>query len=192
MQHDFLYDFNLVGGTALALQIGHRISIDLDLFANIEFNPSEIKEKLESKYSLLNVIENKAGLILNIEYPENSNNYIKVDIIKYLYKLLKPPIQFDGIRLLTKEDIIPMKLAAIANRGSKKDFFDIYFLFQEYSLKEMITLFEKKFSNYNNFYVIKSIAYFDDAENDINPKLLKECSWDEVKNFIRLKVQEYI
>lgn len=192
MQQSCLFDFNLVGGTSLALQIGHRISIDIDLFTDIEFNPSEIRSQLEQHYKLIDVIENKTGLTQKIEYPANSNNYIKTDIVKYSYKLLKPPIVLEGIRLLTKEDIIPMKLAAVANRGSKKDFYDIYFLLHEFNLKEMIDLFEKKFSNFNNFYIIKSLTYFEDAEKDLNPKLLKDCNWEEVKLFIKTKVQDYI
>lgn len=192
MQQDFLLDFNLVGGTALALQIGHRVSIDLDLFTDKEFNPSEIRVQLEQKYKLIDIIENKTGITQKIEYPENTNIFIKVDIIKYSYKLISPPIISDGIRLLSKEDIIPMKLAAVSNRGSKKDFYDIYFLLQEYTLKEMLSFFEKKFSNYNHFYVIKSLTYFDDAEKDLNPKMLKKCTWEEIKQLISSKVQEYL
>lgn len=192
MQQEFLSDFNLVGGTALALQLGHRISVDLDLFTDKEFNTTEIKAQLEQEYKLIDVIENKAGIIQKIEYPVNSANFIKVDIVKYRYKLINPPIIKEGIRLLSMEDIIPMKLTAMANRGLKKDFYDIYFLLQEYTLKEMIEFFEKKFSNYNNFYIIKSLTYFEDAENDFEPKLLKKCTWDEVKQFIKSKVQEYL
>lgn len=192
MGQDFLSDFNLVGGTALALQIGHRISIDLDLFTDKEFNPYEIRAQLEQKYKLIDIIENKTGITQKIEYPENTNIFIKVDIVKYSYKLINLPIISEGIRLLSKEDIIPMKLAAVSNRGSKKDFYDIYFLLQEYTLKEMLSLFEKKYSNYNHFYVIKSLTYFEDAEKDLNPKLLKKCTWDEVKQLISLKVQEYL
>ncbi|HEY3388582.1 MAG TPA: nucleotidyl transferase AbiEii/AbiGii toxin family protein [Prolixibacteraceae bacterium] len=174
------------------MHIGHRISIDIDLFTDKEFNPTEIRTQLEQKYKLADVVENKAGLIQKNEYPENSSNFIKVDIVKYPYKLINPPITSEGIRLLSKEDIIPMKLAAIANRGSKKDFYDIYFLLQEYSLNEMLSFFERKFSNYNNFYVIKSLTYFEDAEKDLNPKVLGKYTWDEVKQFIQLKVQEFV
>jgi len=141
---------------------------------------------------LADVVENKAGLTQKIEYPGNSNNFIKVDVVKYPYKLINPPITSEGIRLLSKEDIIPMKLAAVANRGSKKDFYDIYFLLHEYSLNEMVSFFEKKFSNYNNFYVMKSLTYFEDAEKDLNPKVLRKCTWDEVKQFIQSKVQEFV
>ena len=193
MIKSYLSDFNLVGGTSLALQIGHRISIDIDLFTenkNVDFN--DIKSQLENDYKLSGIVESKAILIQNIEYPESSNIYIKVDLVKYPYKAISPVIITDGIRLLSKEDIIPMKLSAIANRGSKKDFYDIYFLLQEYSLKQMFEFFESKYANHNYFHVIKSLTYFDDAEKDISPKVIKECSWKEIKQLIQKKVREYL
>ncbi len=88
----------------------------------------------------------------------------------------------DGIRLLTKENIIPMKLSAIGNRGSKKDFYDIYFLLKEYSLKEMFILFEQKLPNVNYFHIIKSLTYFYDADTELNPKTLIKTNWEQVKN----------
>ena len=192
MQQDFLTNFNLVGGTALALQMGHRISIDLDFFTNQICNLSEIRGQLDQNYQIQEISEKKGGLNLKINYPESSRNSIKVDIVKYKYELIKPIITDNGIRLLSKEDIVPMKLAAIANRGAKKDFYDLYFLLHEYSLKEMISFFEIKFSNYNNFYVIKSLTYFEDAETDIDPKMIIKCSWKEIKKYIQEKVKEYL
>ena len=117
---------------------------------------------------------------------------VKVDIIKYPYSLIKQPITIDGIRLLTKEDIIPMKLSAIGNRGSKKDFYDIYFLLQEYNLEEMFIMFEQKFPNVNYFHIIKSLTYFDDADTELNPKMLIKTSWEQVKNEIKKQVKKYI
>lgn len=192
MTQDSLSGFYLVGGTALALQIGHRISLDLDFFSETDFNPSEIRNNLEQVYNIKVVSENKGGLNLMIEFPQHSGNIVKVDIVKYRYPMLKPVVITDGIRFLSKEDIIPMKLAAISNRGARKDFYDLFFLLQEFSLKEMMILFEKKYSNDNNFYVIKSITYFDDAENEADPVLLKKISWEKVKEFIRKKSAEYI
>ncbi|MBU0765820.1 MAG: nucleotidyl transferase AbiEii/AbiGii toxin family protein, partial [Bacteroidetes bacterium] len=153
-------------------------------------NLSEIKDQLENNYRLAEVVESKAILIQKIEHPIDSNDFIKVDLVKYPYKLINPPIIADGIRLLSKEDIIPMKLSAIANRGSKKDFYDIYFLLFEYSLKEMLKFYEIKFTNHNYFHVIKSLTYFEDAEKEINPKVIKDCRWQEVKKMIQRKVQE--
>lgn len=192
MQQPFLSDYNLVGGTALALQLGHRKSIDLDLFTSMDIDTINLKNQLEQIYKISDVASNKNGLSLFIEYPEKSNNMVKVDFVKYQYGLLRELIVIDGIRLLSIEDIIPMKLSAAANRGTKKDFFDLYFLLQVYSLKEMMKLFEQKFSNFNNFYIVKSLTYFDDAENDIDPVVINPCSWCEVKEYMRLKTQEFL
>jgi hypothetical protein len=179
-----LLDFNLVGGTALALQLGHRISIDLDLFTDKDFDTKQITADLSRKYRLLDIKEYPDTLNLNIEYPTNSDNYIKTDIIKYAYPLLKEPIIIEGIRVLSLEDIIPMKLSAIGNRGSKKDFYDIYFLLPEYSLKVMFDLFGQKFPNTNHFHILKSLTYFQDAEKELNPKTLAKVTWEEVKKEI--------
>ncbi len=192
MQEKCLSKFNLVGGTALALQLGHRISIDIDLFSKHDFDTKQIVSTLSKIYKLNVVTEFDNSIIQKIEYPTNSGKFIKVDIIKYPYSLIKQPITIDGIRLLTKEDIIPMKLSAIGNRGSKKDFYDIYFLLQEYNLEEMFIMFEQKFPNVNYFHIIKSLTYFDDADTELNPKMLIKTSWEQVKNEIKKQVKKYI
>ncbi len=192
MQEKCLDDFNLVGGTALALQLGHRVSIDLDLFSINEFDTKYILSELGKKFRSVEITEYPFSIIQKIEYPENTQNFVKVDIVKYPYKLLKQPINLDGIRLLTKEDIIPMKLSAIGSRGSKKDFFDIYFLLKEFNLGEMFTLFEQKFPNVNYFHIVKSLTYFDDADKELNPKTLIKITWEEVKKEILKHVKMMI
>ncbi len=192
MQEKCLSSYNLVGGTALALQLGHRISIDLDLFSTQSFDTQQMLATLRKTYQLNVVTEYENTLIQKIEYPANSQNFIKVDIIKYPYSLIKEPIVIDGIRLLTKEDIIPMKLSAIGNRGSKKDFYDIFFLLQEFNIKEMFDLFEQKFPNVNYFHIIKSLTYFEDADIELNPKMIKKTTWEQVKNEIQKQVKKFI
>ena len=192
MQEKCLDDFNLVGGTALALQLGHRVSIDLDLFSINEFDTKYILSELGKKFRSVEITEYPFSIIQKIEYPENTQNFVKVDIVKYPYKLLKQPINLDGIRLLTKEDIIPMKLSALGSRGSKKDFFDIYFLLKEFNLGEMFTLFEQKFPNVNYFHIVKSLTYFDDADKELNPKTLIKITWEEVKKEILKHVKMMI
>ncbi len=132
-----LQDFFLVGGTALALQLGHRISIDINLFTHNDFDTKELFLKLNTQFEISNLTENTNTLNFNITFPEKSENIIKIDLIKYSYPLINPIIKFDGIRLLSVEDIIPMKLSAVAGRGSKKDFYDIYKLLKSYSINKM-------------------------------------------------------
>jgi hypothetical protein len=192
MQEKCLSKFNLFGGTALALQLGHRISVDIDLFSKYDFDTKQMTATLSKTYKLDVVTEFENSLIQKLEYPANSGNFIKVDIIKYPYKLIRSPLETDGIRLLTNEDIIPMKLSAIGSRDSKKDFFDIFFLLQEFSIKKMFDLFEQKSPNVNYFHIIKSLTYFEDADTELNPKTLKKSTWQQVKNEIKKQVKEYI
>lgn len=176
----------------MALQLGHRISIDIDLFTEKAFDSKQIIAGLTQKFKLLNITEYPDTLNLNIEYPANSEYFIKTDIIKYAYPLIKPPIIIDGIRVLSKEDIIPMKLSAIGNRGSKKDFYDIFFLLPEYSLKDMFELYGQKFPNINYFHILKSLTYFEDAEKELNPKTLTKVSWEQVKKEIKNQAKTFI
>ena len=184
MQQECLANFNLVGGTSLALQIGHRFSIDIDLFTLNDFDSLTMISELEKSFKF-DVVQQKTNtLTLNVEYPKHAAQYIKVDILKYPYPNINNILTIDGIRLLSIEDIIPMKLSAIANRGAKKDFYDIYYLLDQYSLQEMLVLFDKKFSNVNHFHLIKSLSYFENADEDANPKVFKKVSWEQVKSKI--------
>jgi len=175
-----LQDFFLVGGTALALQMGHRISLDIDLFTQQDFDARKLILKLDNQFSISDLTEESNTLNFNITYPEKSNEIVKIDLIKYPYPLIKPILNVENIRLLSVEDIIPMKLSAIAGRGSKKDFYDIFYFLKTYSFDRMFKLFEKKFPNTNKFHVIKSLTYFDDAEIEPNPQTIEKTIWDEM------------
>jgi len=186
-----LQDFFLVGGTALALQIGHRISVDIDLFTQNDFSTAKLFGTLNSKFQLTHKTEDINTLNINIG-ADKAENKVKVDFIKYAYPLLNPIIETEGIRMLSIEDIIPMKLSAISGRGSKKDFYDIYYLLGQYSLKQMFDLFEQKFVNTNKFHVIKSLTYFEDAEIEPNPITIEKTNWVKIKKAITTHVNEYI
>ena len=187
-----LQDFFLVGGTALALQLGHRISIDIDLFTQKDFNTRKLFIKLNKQFNISDLNEDTNTLNFNIAFPEKSNNIVKIDLIKYSYPLIKPVLEIDKIRLLTVEDIIPMKLSAVAGRGSKKDFYDIYYLLKSYSLEKMFELFKKKFPNINEFHILKSLTYFEDAELEPKPQMIKKTDWNIVKAKITDETNRYI
>ncbi|RLD47566.1 MAG: hypothetical protein DRI94_13845 [Bacteroidetes bacterium] len=174
----------LVGGTNLALQIGHRKSVDIDLFGKLELDSSFIVKKLK-KIGNLKVIS--LSKTINIFFLNN----IKVDIVNYPYKWLNNPIISDRIKLASLNDIAAMKLSAITNRGSKKDFIDIYFLLKKLSLKQMLLLYLQKYSEGNEFLVLKSLGYFDDAESEPMPFMFEKTEWSEVKNKIKQTVSEY-
>jgi predicted nucleotidyltransferase component of viral defense system len=187
-----LKDFFLVGGTSLALQLGHRISIDIDLFTQNDFDTKKLFSKLNKQFEISDLIEDTNTLNFNILFPEKSDNIIKIDLIKYSYPLINPIFEIDKIRLLSVEDIIPMKLSAVAGRGSKKDFYDIFHLLKSYSLDKMFVLFKKKFPNTNEFHILKSLTYFEDAEIEPNPQMTEKTDWNIVKTKITKETNRYI
>jgi len=154
MKFESIKNFYLVGGTSLALQLGHRISFDLDLFMENEFETQYIVNEIQSNFRFKIVQQKeKNSLIINIEFPIESGKFVKTDLLRYQYPLINALLEVDGLRLSSLEDIITMKLSAIANRGAKKDFFDIYELLDRYSLEQMMALFAKKFPNIEHFHI---------------------------------------
>lgn len=173
-----LSGFSLAGGTALALQIGHRISVDLDFFGNRPFATDEIMELLSEQKPLSIISQNRNILILNVQG-------VKVDFVNFKYPLVSTPIVENQLRLLGLPDIAAMKLAAVAGRGRKRDFYDIYFLLQRFSLQQMIGFYNKKYEDGSEMMVARSMTFFDDADTDEPPRLLtSNVSWDEIKKKI--------
>lgn len=163
-----LKDFYLVGGTALALQLGHRNSIDIDLFTQNSFDDNEIIELMNESYPVNEIFRRKNTIICLI-------NNIKTDFIRHNYPFILPPIEEEGIRLLSKEDISAMKFHAIIQSGKRlKDFIDIYFLLEHLSMNQMLGFFMQKYNYLNPMMALKAVNYFDDIDPNIDPpKLLK-------------------
>lgn len=182
MSSDIFNGFNLVGGTSLALQLGHRISVDIDMFGNADINEIEFVSQL-SKFGNVTIIKKSKSIIIF------SINGIKVDFVSYNYPLLEDLIVFDNIRLVSDKDVAAMKLNAIAGRGSRKDFIDLYFLMKIYTLREMLSFYNQKYSDGSEFMVIKSLSYFDDAEKEEMPIMLLIESWETMKNSILKEAQ---
>jgi len=185
MEKSYLQGFNLVGGTALSLQIGHRKSIDLDMFTTESFDTNELKSKLEDDFPVFQVIlESQNTLITNI-------NDIKVDFIRFKYGFTYPIRYEDPIRLANVKDIASMKLDAITGRGKKKDFFDLFFLLKRYSLSELLSLYQEKYQHSTIFHVVKSITYFEEAEVEPDPIILdKKVNWMKVKKMLTEEVNK--
>ena len=168
-------DTRLVGGTALALQIGHRKSIDLDFFGNMNSSLEEISLEL-SEFANANPLSSSKAMRFLIV------NGVKVDIVNYPYGWIDDPVIEDGITLAGVKDIAAMKLSAITNRGTKKDFIDLYFLLKIFSFNELIVFYLKKYSDAQLFTVLKSLTYFEDAEMDPLPVMTETVTWDEIKD----------
>jgi len=174
-----LNNFYLAGGTALALQLGHRNSVDIDLFSRLDFDSAMIINFLNSRFSFREIFVRKNTIIGLI-------NNIKVDFIVHPYENINAPITEEGITFLSKEDITAMKLNAIINSGQRlKDFIDIYFLLEYFSIEDMLVFFEKKYPNVNTLIALKAISYFGDIDETIDsPKLTKPLPVEKIKKRI--------
>ncbi|HCC54586.1 MAG TPA: hypothetical protein DEQ20_06640 [Desulfobulbaceae bacterium] len=178
--------FALAGGTALALQMGHRISIDLDFLIDQEFDSWGLFERLRPSFEIDDISSAVNSLSMFIKIRGSS---VKTDFIRHNYPRLRPLIIVEGIRLFSLEDIAAMKLNAVANRGAKKDFYDIHTLLSRFSLPELLAFFEEKYQKHNSFTVTKSLAYFDDADLEPDPRSLIGLTWQEIKADLQQKLR---
>lgn len=180
----WIKNFYLAGGTALALQLGHRESIDLDFFSVADFSVQKIKTDL-SKIGKLAVDYEEKGTL------SGALDGVKISFFHYDYNQLFPLISYGGIFLADERDIAAMKIDTISSRGSRKDFVDIYFLMKEYGLEEIIGFFENKYKNihYNKLHILKSLVYFTDAENDPQPLMRADFDWEKAKKEIESGVK---
>ena len=169
--------FVLVGGTSLALQYGHRDSIDLDFFGNQPIDEDLFLSKL-SLFGCVQLIKKSDNVLIC------SVNDIKVDLVSYPYTWIGPVIHVNKLRLASDRDIAAMKLNAIAGRGSKKDFIDLYVILQRFSLNEVISFYNDKYPDGSIFMVLKSLSYFEDADLELSPKMYIDVQWYEIKAFI--------
>lgn len=183
---DCVSEFYLAGGTALALELGHRISIDLDFFTQQNFSVKEIADKLKV-IGRLEITSQDTGT-LNGEL-----NGVKISFFEYQYKMLFPTKEYLGVQLADERDIAAMKILAISDRGNKKDFVDLFVLLKMYTLDEILKFFNEKYKdyNYNMLHILKSLTYFSDADEDSEPLYIHPISWTEVKKAIKNVVHEY-
>ena len=171
----------LVGGTALALQLGHRKSIDLDFFGTIDCEAEYLRESIAGIASLTILKESPHIHIYIVDG-------IKVDIVNYKYPWLDDVVLEQGLRLASVSDIAAMKITAIIGRGTKKDYIDIAFLLHHFSLEEILHFYAAKYNDSSVFMAMKSLAYFDDAEADPMPDMFVNQSWQQVKAYILSKI----
>ena len=180
-----LSEMRLVGGTSLALQIGHRKSIDIDLFGNLSAEYENLMDELKT-----------IGEVVPLKNSKNIHsllvNDIKVDIVNYEYEWLTNKITIDNIQLASIEDIAAMKLNAIIGRGSKKDFIDLFFILKDYSLATLMDFYTKKYNDGSTFLVLKSLTYFEDADMEEMPFMFNNIDWQTIKGNIKKAHADYI
>lgn len=189
MEVPALSGFSLVGGTALSLLYGHRVSVGLDLFSNKPFENVEVIQALKDFFKDRLAIEEKQprfGIFCFI-------GDTKVDIIRHPHELLRDELIIDGIRMFSQPDIMAMKVQAILNRGKKKDFWDVAELLQHYSVADFVQFHKEKYSSQNLMITVpQALTFFSDAEDDEIPRSLKGQTWASVQAFISMKVREYL
>ncbi len=181
-----LAQFALVGGTNLSLRLGHRRSIDLDLFTNEPFNSQVLAATLPAVFPQSEMVSMSDMMLFF--YIED----VKTDMVTLPYPWLNPFDIVDGIRLASLPDIAAMKLSAIARRGVKKDFWDIAAMLDHFSLDEMLGFYRAKYSSHDFFHLLRSLVYFADAEAQRDPDPLDNTNWKQVKKKVELAVHRYV
>jgi Nucleotidyl transferase AbiEii toxin, Type IV TA system len=170
--------FYLAGGTGLALHLGHRRSVDLDFFLGEDFDVEDVLQHVQQLKDFSLVSKSPGTIYAHVHGT-------KISFIAYSYPVLFPFQQFLGANIADPRDIGCMKVSAIASRGTKRDFVDFYVLAKQYGLNQLLTWFKTKFAqtNYSMVHVLKSLTYFDEAEQDPMPDMLMPLSWEDVKLF---------
>ena len=181
-------DFYLAGGTALALQLGHRISVDLDFFSQVNELDRESRDLLtKTLRDDIQAIQTQEDRTLRLKLRG-----VDTSFFHHAVPRIAAPLQVPGFpALATSEDIGLMKLAAIIGRGCKRDFIDLYFICQEMELTRLLDLSKVKYPDVRDFGVqaFRAITYFDDADDEDMPKMLHPIEWSEVNEFFLAAVE---
>lgn len=182
-------DFYLAGGTALALQIGHRTSVDFDFYAKDTFDSLSLLKLLQGQIPELKVQTQEEKTLRVV------SGITELSFFAYPYPLIRSTVAFERFQLASKEDIAAMKLIAIVQRGTQRDFVDVYFLLQEYSLKDLISFVQQKYGEYQEQLLLRALVFFEDAEQAAARKGVRvfatDYSWQKVKSYIQGEVKKY-
>lgn len=181
--------FYLAGGTALALQIGHRTSIDFDFYSQKKFSSPQLAKEIKKTFP-------GADMLFTAEDTLKSKiGGTELSFFYYSYRMLEPLKQYQRIRIASLADIAAMKLAAILQRGARRDFIDIYFLLNSYTLNELVDFTIKKYPIFQPMLILRALIYFEDAESEKYPRPIKvftpDFSWGKTKNKIFAEVKKY-
>ncbi len=178
--------FRLVGGTSLSLQLGHRESVDIDLFSDAEYGSIDfvaIEKYLRSNFSYVDIPSggNIVGMGQSYYIGEDSFHSVKLDLF-YTDSFIRSIVEQDNIRMAHIDDIVAMKIDVIACGGRKKDFWDIHELMEAYSLEQMLSLHEERYPySHNRNEIIERFIQFEKADSDFDPKCLRGKYWEVIK-----------
>ena len=183
------YGFYMAGGTALALQLGHRTSLDFDFYTEKKFDNEKLLRELGKRFKDIKLIQNpEQTLIVKINRKE-------ISFFHYPYPLIYSLVRNKEIPpLASKKDIAATKVMAIIQRGTKRDFIDIYFLIKEFGLKEIFEIANKKYPSFNKYLALQALTYFEDAEKEKKKRkvtYIKEVNWPKIKDFLIKTVSDF-
>lgn len=185
-------NYYLAGGTALALYLGHRTSLDFDFYITAEFNRKEVFNLLKKRFTEKEI---------TVSSLEKNNfigkiNNVNISVFYYPYKLLDDVVDLRNIRLASLKDIVSMKLVAIIQRPAKRDYIDMFYLLKDFSLENIFNYCQEKYPNFNPYLALRALSYFGDVDNEKieerGIKILdKSFSWEKTKKELVKKVKNY-
>ena len=182
-------DFYLAGGTAVALHLGHRRSMDFDWFAN-RFPGQPVD--LQASFAARGIGLEPTALAERTVHGQIAG--VKVSFLEFRPPLLEPLVEWPalGCRLASCPDLAAMKLHAVAQRGTKKDFIDIHALAGQMSLRRMLDCYQQRFGVADTSRLLASLCFFDDAEGEPMPTMLVPLAWETVKRDVQAMVRQIV
>lgn len=186
------FDYYLAGGTALALQLGHRTSLDFDFYSKEKLESEKFATRLKQLFPSIKISHQTDDTFLAIATGVN------ISVFYYPYQLLRDLVNFPPVQLASLEDIAAMKIVALVQRARQRDFWDIYYLIETLGIASVITSAYRKYPWYeeNNQIVLRALTYFEDADNDQEVARVtvfdKNIRWEDVKEKIRQEAKKYL
>lgn len=185
MESEELKDFRLVGGTALSLQLGHRISIDIDLFTDCDYGSVDfeaIESYLELNFSYIDYLKDfPTGMGKSYIIGKNRDNSLKLDVF-YSDRFIQPIYEVESIKMATIPEILAMKLDVIQRIGRKKDFWDVHELIPLFNIEKMLSLHKQRYPyNHDRKLILENLTNFSLANEEYDPICLKGKYWEFIK-----------
>jgi len=187
--------FRLVGGTSLSLQLGHRESVDIDLFTDSAYDSVDflvIDKFLKQNFGYVDSFETEViGMGKSYYIGDSANQCIKLDLF-YTDPFIRPIIEIDELRLASLEEIIAMKMDVVSRSGRKKDFWDIHELLDEFSIQKMLDLHQERYPySHSREEIVTNFKNFKNADSDFNPICLRGKYWELIKLDIVEKIEYF-
>jgi predicted nucleotidyltransferase component of viral defense system len=183
--------FRLVGGTALSLYCGHRMSVDIDLFTEVEYGTIDfdgIEDYLVKQFTYVDFNKLPVGMGKSYFVGYDSQNAIKLDLY-YTEPFIDNVVEIDAIRMATIEEIIAMKIDVIQSTGRKKDYWDLHELKDQYNIKNMMAFHLKRYPyTHNEKQILNNFVDFKEANEDFDPVCLRDKYWE----FIKLDLIDFV